>query len=119
MTTLSNAQRIGSRLRRARKRKGLTQEKLSELTGIGRVHISHIECGRVSPSMEKLILLMDSLEAEPNEIFCDVVKTGRPFLMKENESLFRELDSGNQAIVRIVMESLKKEMPDGSDEGGE
>ena len=40
---------IGQRIRKNRISKGLTQEKLSELVGIGASHMSHLESGKTVP----------------------------------------------------------------------
>lgn len=119
MTTVSNAELIGARLQKARDRKGLTQDQLSERTGIGRVHISHIECGRSCPSIDNLIKLMDCLEIEPNEVFCDVVKTSLPFILKETETLFGGLNYDNQVVVRDLVSTMKEKQRKVSNEEDE
>ena len=46
---------IGQRIKRLRMEKGLTQERLSEIIGIGPSHMSHIESGSTVPSLEVFI----------------------------------------------------------------
>jgi transcriptional regulator with XRE-family HTH domain len=41
-------------LRQIREKKGLSQEKLSELAGLDRTYISLIECGKRKPSLETI-----------------------------------------------------------------
>ena len=45
---------IGMAVRNMRKEAGLTQEKLSELSGVSRSHIAEIEAGKYSPTVKTL-----------------------------------------------------------------
>lgn len=45
---------IGAAVRQMRKEAGLTQEKLSELSGVSRSHIAEIEAGKYSPTVKTL-----------------------------------------------------------------
>jgi transcriptional regulator with XRE-family HTH domain len=60
---------FGARLKEIRKSKGLTQEKMSEITGIELSNYSKIETGRVSPSLSSLQKIIEFAEIEPNELF--------------------------------------------------
>ncbi len=57
---------LGKVVKMARKRKSLTQQGLAEKINISRNYISDIECGRYIPSVEKLILLADTLDIDLN-----------------------------------------------------
>ena len=57
---------LGKVVKMARKRKSLTQQGLAEKINISRNYISDIECGRYIPSVEKLILLADTLGIDLN-----------------------------------------------------
>ena len=57
---------LGKAIKTARKRKSLTQQGLAKKIKISRNYISDIECGRYTPSVEKLILLADALEIDLN-----------------------------------------------------
>lgn len=50
-----------ARLAEVRQAHGMTQEQLSELTGVHRVTIARIETGEVSPKAETLRRLADAL----------------------------------------------------------
>lgn len=50
-----------TRLEKVRKAKGMTQRKLSILSGINRVSIARYETGRVSPNVRNLTKLADAL----------------------------------------------------------
>ncbi len=52
-----------------RKIKNLTQEKLSEISGISRDYLSEIERGKKTPSLKRLILIAKALDVEIYKLF--------------------------------------------------
>lgn len=65
--------RIGNRFKQRREAMGLTQEELSEKTGLSINYISTIERGASFPRCQRLITLLNALETNADEIFCDVL----------------------------------------------
>lgn len=63
-----NLKRIGENIKKLRTKKGMTQSQLAEMADISTVHMSHIETGAVSMSLESLINICHSLNATPDEI---------------------------------------------------
>jgi transcriptional regulator with XRE-family HTH domain len=59
---------FGENLRRIRKKKGLTQIELAELSGISRRVIGHYETQAVRPSIEKTKLIAKALGVSDNEL---------------------------------------------------
>ena len=60
---------VGERIRAIRKEKGLTQEKLGQMTGQQKTYIGGIERGERNISLESLGKILDSLEVSPNYFF--------------------------------------------------
>jgi len=60
---------IGDRLREARKNRRLTQEELSELSGVARENIGRYETGKSQPSIDVLLRLADALEVSTDYLF--------------------------------------------------
>ena len=60
---------FGARLKEIRKSKGLTQEKISEITGIELSNYSKIETGKVGPSLSSIKKIIELADIEPNELF--------------------------------------------------
>ncbi|MBU8841237.1 MULTISPECIES: helix-turn-helix domain-containing protein [Mycolicibacterium] len=56
---------LGAAIRERRIAAGLTQAQLAERAGIGRVHLSHIEFGRKSPTVVVLVHLARALGIAP------------------------------------------------------
>ena len=59
---------IGANVKKLRLEKKMTQAKLAELANISTVHMSHIETGSVSMSLESLLELSRALNTTPNRI---------------------------------------------------
>lgn len=62
---------IGKSLTKARKAKHLTQEQLSEISGISLSQISRIECDKSSPTVQTLLTLCDVLDVGLDEVLHD------------------------------------------------
>ncbi len=60
---------LGKRLADARKKKGYSQEKLSEFTGIDRVAIGYIEQGRRRPTVTTVFKISRALGMKLEQIF--------------------------------------------------
>ena len=57
-----------SRLARLRKVKGVSQDRLSKLSGVSRVTIARIETGKSSPNLKTLELLANALKVPAIDI---------------------------------------------------
>ena len=60
---------LGRRIKEIRTRKGMTQEKLAELVGIGERNLSKIECGNNFITAETLSNILSTLDIEASELF--------------------------------------------------
>lgn len=63
-----NNKLIGRNIKKYRKELGLTQERLAELLDVSTVHLSHIEGGSVSMSLDLLLRICEALSVTPNHI---------------------------------------------------
>lgn len=64
-------ERFGHNLRTARLQAGLTQEKLSSLSGLPRTEISKIELGQVNLSLARMQRLASVLEHSVSDLLSD------------------------------------------------
>lgn len=62
---------IGRRVRDARDKKGISQEKLAELVDLSLSSISRLETGRTMVSVEKLLRIADALNVGIDELLAD------------------------------------------------
>ena len=61
--------RIGLNILYYRKQKGITQQKLAEMTSYSKNHIQKIETAMASPSVEALLDIAEALEIAPAKLF--------------------------------------------------
>lgn len=59
---------IGRVIQRFREEKGLSQEVMSGLAGIGRTHLSAIECGARKPTLETFYRIGEALDMRPSAL---------------------------------------------------
>ena len=60
---------LGKRIKEIRIKRGLTQEKLAELVGVGERNLSKIECGDNFVTADTLSNILSALEIKPKELF--------------------------------------------------
>lgn len=59
---------LGTRLREARKNRGLTQERLAVAAGVSRETVRRVEAGDQSPRTSVLVQLARALEVDPGDL---------------------------------------------------
>ncbi|MFG6374188.1 MAG: helix-turn-helix transcriptional regulator [Oscillospiraceae bacterium] len=104
-----NYRLVGQRLRAIRKKRGFTQEQLSEMAGISPQHCSGIETGAAKVSLPALVQLCNALGATPNEVLLDSVPAAaKPGLMREVETVFADASPDETYLMLTQAKSLKE-----------
>lgn len=83
---------LGKKIKEIRKNRGLTQDFLAEKVGIDAKHLSRIECGKSSLSLNLLYKICDALCVEPATIF-DISQTKNKQQLIEAINLILEQSS--------------------------
>ena len=65
---------VGEVISEIRKSKGISQEVLSGLAGMGRTHLSAIERGERKPTLETLFRISEALDIKMSEIVIEIEK---------------------------------------------
>lgn len=106
---------IGQRIKEKRMEKGLTQEKLSEMIGVGPSHMSHIESGNTVPSFEVFISILNALNCSADALLCRETEAAKPLLNSWLSELVADCDQTEVKIISdIVMttkQTLRKNKP--------
>ena len=76
---------MGQRIRGARTKRGISQEKLGEMCGISTAHIGHIERGTRIPSLETVFKLSVELDVSIDHLLFDSVN--------DYENVFKSISS--------------------------
>ena len=101
---------LGEQLKRYRERRKLTQDQLSEISGMTRTRISEIERGIANITIDTLDKLLNALEIDPHELFnfSDVARSlefqTKEALMYSQQELLKDL-SVNE--IRFIYNNTK------------
>ena len=100
--------------------KGLTQEQLSDLSGLSLRTIQRIECGETIPRADSLKRLSVALEVSPDEIIDLGIKADKNMLtiLILSQLCFLVFPLGGGIIVPLIIWILKKEMDNEINEAG-
>ena len=99
---------IGKRIKQLRIEKNLTQERLSEIVGIGPSHMSHIESGTTVPSFEVFIAIVNALNCSSDELLCREIDTARPLVDNWLTELVADCDQTEIKIISDTVTALKQ-----------
>lgn len=69
MATTKRDYRLGRKIQRIRKEKGLTQEKLAEKVGVSTTWIGYIETGYKRPNLKMIYKIANALGVKVKDIF--------------------------------------------------
>lgn len=95
---------IGSRIRKKRIQRGLTQDKVAEVTELSNPHISNIERGTTKLSLPTIIAIANALCASVDELLCDNIEHSQVVFQNEIAELLEDC-SGEE--VRVIVEIVK------------
>ena len=63
---------MAERIKAARKKKNISQDRLAELAGLDRVHLYRLESGKQSMTLRTLKLIADTLEVRVRDLIGDL-----------------------------------------------
>lgn len=95
---------MGERIKAARKRKKITQQKLGDLIGLNEKTISAIENDNALTKLENLVKICDVLEVSPNYL---LLGTSKSALIEETSRLAQLLKSKKPDEIRIIYDFLE------------
>lgn len=95
---------IGQRIRKVRKARGLSQERLAEKIGISTTHMSHIETANTKMSLSTFAELASALEVRTDELLYDNRPEDRTASITHITEL---LDDCTTQQVRIIEDTVK------------
>jgi len=78
-----NYKEMGRRIAKRRKSLSLTQEEISEATGLSNNHISNIENSHSIPSIETLMKVCEKLDVTPDYVLLGITKSSNEELVSQ------------------------------------
>lgn len=104
---LINLKLIGKNIKKYRKAKGYTQAQLAEKISISTIHMSHLETGNVSMSVECLIKICDFLDVTPDNILLGEYRINDTSAMKQLSDISECLSCDDKKLLIDFAELLK------------
>ncbi len=99
---------IGLRIKKIRKSKKMTQDKLSELSGISPQHLSQIESAKTKLSLPTLINICNALNVTTDKILCDVlIADTASQISSDITDVFKDCSADEVFLMLAVAEKLK------------
>ncbi len=103
---------VGQRIRRLRRRKKLSQAKLSEMVDVSPTYISHLENGMKFMTVETLIALANALGVSTDAILCDSLDQQMNACATEFEIILRDCTNFERRMILDSARALKKALRD-------
>lgn len=102
---------IGGNIKKYRKIKGYTQAQLAEKIDISTIHMSHLETGSVSMSLDCLIKICDALDITPDELLFGEYRLNSISAASRIMSIMENLTSDEKKLLIDFAELLDKNKP--------
>jgi len=111
-----NGKALGRRIKAARKNRGITSERLAELTYLDATYMRQIESGAKVPSLPVFVTLCNALRVSPTFLLADMLEENE---MSRIPGLIQLWDSATPNEIRMVtailesaLQALEETVPD-------
>jgi len=99
---------LGERIRELRKAKGYTQEQLAELVGVEPRHISRVEGGYSSPSIDRLAKVSEVLGVPIKDLFDFMHLNESDERLKDIDTAIKGMSEEYQQILYKIVHAFEK-----------
>lgn len=105
-----NYYEIGQRIRKIRKSRGLSQERLAELVGISTTHMCHIETANTKLSLPVFIQIAEVLEVQTDTLLYDQPRDCVDNSMGVIVDVLRSCDAKQARFIAEMVKAAKQSM---------
>ena len=91
---------IGKRIKIARIKADLTQEKLSEMVGVSPTHMSNVETGTTRVSLTTIVGIANALGITSDDLLCDSVIKAKVQFEKDIALVLEDCDEYEIRVIR-------------------
>ena len=99
---------IGKRIKIARIKADLTQERLAEAVEISPTHMSNIETGTTRVSLSAIVNLANALSVTVDDLLCDSVVKSKVQFEKDIAAVLDDCDEHEIRIIKDMAQALKE-----------
>lgn len=97
---------LGKRINIARKARGLTADRLSEMCSINATYLRQIEGGAKMPSLPVFIDICKALHISPDYLLQDDLEENEISRIREIEALWKDASPSEQELVIIMIKAV-------------
>ena len=97
---------LGRKINAARKERGLTSERLSELCNIGATYLRQIESGAKIPSLPVFVTICKELQVSPAYLLAELLPDTDDCGMEELNDLCRKASPGQLKMILSIIHSV-------------
>ena len=101
---------IGLRIRKLRKQKFWTQEKLSERAEIAPDYLCRIESGKKHPGLKTILLIANALDTTVDDLLIDVQKKNISVMENDEQFLLAGCTEKQKRFVMAICHNVKEEI---------
>lgn len=98
---------IGKRIKIARIKADLTQERLAEIVDVSPSHMSNIETGTTQVSLKLIVTIANALSITMDDILCDSVIKSRVQFEKDISEILEDCDEYEIRMIADMAQALK------------
>ena len=99
---------IGKRIKIARIKADLTQERLAEMVEISPTHMSNIETGTTRVSLTAIVSLANALSVTVDDLLCDSVVKCKVQFEKDIAGILADCDEYEIRMIKDMAQALKE-----------
>lgn len=99
---------IGKRVKIARIKADMTQERLAELAGISPTHMSNIETGTTRVSLSAIVNLANALSVTSDDLLCDSIIKAKVQFEQDIAGVLQDCDEYEVRMIRDMAQALKE-----------
>lgn len=99
---------IGKRIKIARIKTDLTQERLAEMVEISPTHMSNIETGTTRVSLTAIVSLANALSVTVDDLLCDSVVKAKVQFEKDIAGILADCDEYEIRMIKDMAKALKE-----------
>ena len=107
-----NFKSMGQKIKRARERKGYTQEELAERVNLSVQHISVIERGIKAPRLETFLNIANDLDVDADYLLADLLNVSEQLTSNELYDMMAEVSKKEKRrileVVKVLIEMADK-----------
>lgn len=99
---------IGKRIKIARIKADMTQERLAEAVELSPTHLSNIETGTTRVSLNAIVTLANALSVTVDDLLCDSVIQSKPQFEQDIAAILEDCDEYEIRMVKDMAQALKE-----------